>query len=243
VVIILFSVLIIISGILAWFIIDDDADGKNDSKNFQTKGFKDIITVLKMPIIWLIAVVILTAYAAYWGTLRFTSYSSDIFSMSVTMAAAISVGKMWMNPPASLIAGFISDKIGIAKSIAILFIALIASFTVFAFMPGLPALLPFMIINVAFASLAIFAIRAIYFALLEEGGVPMAITGTAAGFVSMIGFTPDIFMPLLGGMLLDAIPGPAGYRLFFLSVVGICVIGLIATLMICRIIARKNVWD
>jgi len=243
VVIILFSVLIIISGILAWFIIDDDADGKNDSKNFQTKGFKDIITVLKMPIVWLIAVVILTAYAAYWGTLRFTSYSSDIFSMSVTMAAAISVGKMWMNPPASLIAGFISDKIGIAKSIAILFIALIASFTVFAFMPGLPAFLPFMIINVAFASLAIFAIRAIYFALLEEGGVPMAITGTAAGFVSMIGFTPDIFMPLLGGMLLDAIPGPAGYRLFFLSVVGICVIGLIATLMICRIIASKNVRD
>jgi len=85
--------------------------------------------------------------------------------------------------------------------------------------------------------------RAIYFALLEEGGIPMAVTGTAAGVVSMIGFTPDIFMPLMGGMLLDNIPGSAGYRLFFLIVAGICVIGLIATLMIRRIIVNKNVWD
>jgi len=43
--------------------------------------------------------------------------------------------------------------------------------------------------------------------------------------------------------LLDNIPGSAGYRLFFLIVAGICVIGLIATLMIRRIIVNKNVWD
>jgi len=58
--------------------------------------------VLRMPTVWLIAIIILTAYCAYWGTFRFTSYSSDIFLMSVTMAGALSVGKLWIRCHADL---------------------------------------------------------------------------------------------------------------------------------------------
>lgn len=238
-VIVQFSGLLIIFGILAWLTIGDDADGKSTLADAQKPRLSDIVRVLKMPVVWLIAVVVMAGYCAYWGTYRFTSYSSDIFSMSVTMAAVISVGKMWLKPPAALVAGFVSDKIGVVRAIAILFSFLIATFAVFAFIPGVPALLPVMIINVALTSMAVFALRGIYFALLEEGGVPMAVTGTAAGVVSTIGFTPDIFMPLLGGMLLDNFPGASGYRLFFLSVAGICCIGLMATLRISQLVRRQ----
>jgi len=233
-VIVQFSVLIFILGILSWFTIDDDAGGQNIADDQPKVGMKEIVAVLKMPTVWLIAIVILSGYCAYWGTFRFTSYSSDIFLMSVTMAAALSVGKLWMKPIAALSAGFISDNFGIAKSVAFLFVVLIASFTLFALMPGTPSLLPVMIVNVAIASLAVFAMRGIYFALLEEGGVPIVVTGTAAGIISVVGYTPDIFMPLLGGVLLDRFPGPEGYRLFFFTVAGICVIGLIATLLLYR---------
>ena len=89
-----------------------------------------------------------------------------------------------------------------------------------------------MLLNVAVASLAVFAMRGIYFALLEEGGIPLAVTGTAAGIVSTIGFTPDIFMPLLGGVLLDAFPGQTGYRYFFLTTAAICSVGLVASMII-----------
>lgn len=236
-VIVLFSALILVLGILAWFTIEDDAGDRGISTEQPKVGAREVIAVLKMPAVWLIALVILAGYCAYWGTFRFTSYSSDIFAMSVTMAAVISVGKMWVKPVAALAAGFISDKVGIAKSVAMLFVVLIASFTLFALMPGTPSLLPVMIVNVAIASFAVFAIRGIYFALLEEGGIPMVVTGTAAGVVSVIGFTPDIFMPLMGGILLDRFPGPEGYRLFFLTVAGICTIGLIATLLIWRKVA------
>ena len=106
--------------------------------------------------------------------------------------------------------------------------------------PPFGALLPAMIVNVAVASLAIFAMRGIYFALLEEGGIPLVVTGTATGIISVIGYTPDIFMPLLGGVLLDRYPGPEGYRLFFLTVAGICTIGLVATLLLYRKIAARE---
>jgi hypothetical protein len=58
------------------------------------------------------------------------------------------------------------------------------------------------------------------------------VTGTAAGVVSAIAFTPDIFMPLLSGVFLDNFPGPLGYRYYFLSTAAICAIGLTATLFI-----------
>jgi MFS family permease len=239
-VIVQFSVLILVLGVLAWFTIDDEAGGQHISDDQPKVGVKEIIAVLRMPAVWLIATVILTAYCAYWGTFRFTSYSSDIFMLSVTMAAVLSVGKLWMKPIAALSAGIISDRFGIAKSIAILFVVLIASFILFALMPGLPSLLPVMLVNVAIASLAVFAMRGIYFALLEEGGIPVVVTGTAAGIISVVAYTPDIFMPLLGGALIDRFPGPDGYRYFFLTVAGICSVGLGATLLLCRMIATRK---
>lgn len=227
-----FSVLILLLGVVAWFTLEDTVDEMEVAGEKAKVGLHEIISVLKMPVIWLISTVIFTGYCAYWGTYRFTSYSTDIFMLSVTIGAAIGVGKMWLKPVAALVAGFIADKFGISRSVACLFAVLIASFLIFAILPGNSAMLAMMLANVAVASLAVFAMRGIYFALLEEGGIPLAVTGTAAGIVSAVGYTPDIFMPLLGGVLLDTFPGVLGYRYFFLTVAGICAIGLIASLLI-----------
>lgn len=242
-VIVQYSIIILLFGVVAWFSLEDDVGDGRDSGDKPKIGLSDIINVLKMPIIWLIATVIFTGYCAYWGTFRFTSYATDIFGLTVTIGAAISVAKMWLKPVAALIAGFVSDKMGIAKSVSFLFVVLIGSFTIFAVLPGKPTLLPIMLVNVTIASLAVFAMRGIYFALLEEGGVPLAVTGTAAGIISMVGYTPDIFMPLLGGMLLDTFPGPEGYRYFFLTTAAICGVGFMASLMIYLKIVKKRPVD
>jgi nitrate/nitrite transporter NarK len=226
------SAFTVLLGVLAWFVLEDDTEGDKNSPSEPKVGISEIVSTLKMPIVWLIGTVVLTGYCAYWGTFRFTSYSSDIFMLSVTIAAAISVGKVWLKPLAAVVAGFIADKFGIARSVAVLFLVLIASFSFFAVLPGALSWLPVMLLNVAVASLAVFAMRGIYFALLEEGGIPLAVTGTAAGIVSTIGFTPDIFMPLLGGVLLDTFPGQTGYRYFFLATAAICSVGLVASLII-----------
>ena len=91
-----------------------------------------------------------------------------------------------------------------------------------------------LLINVAIASVAAFGLRGIYFALLEECSIPVALTGTAAGIVSVIGFTPDVFMPLLGGYLLDNYPGEEGYRYLFASIASMSLIGLGAAWMVMR---------
>ena len=229
-VIILFSVLFLGLGVATWFVVEDDA--QENASERATVGLAEIISVLRMPVIWLITIIILTAYCGYWGLYRFTPYATDVFALSVTIAATISVGKMWLKPIAALIAGFVADNFGIARSIICLFVFLIASYCVVAVLPGSTAFVPVMLISLTVASIAVFAMRGIYFALLEEGGVPVAVTGTATGVVSAIAFTPDIFMPILGGVLIDKFPGQIGYRYFFSATAAICGIGLLASIII-----------
>lgn len=126
-VIFLFSIIDILLGLMAWFTLVDTAEEKQKMEEDRPKiGFAQILRVLKMPAVWLMSVVILAAYSAYWGSYYFTPYATDVFLMSV----------------------------------------------VFALTPGNPKLVMILIANTALASLAIFALRGIYFALLEEGGIP-----------------------------------------------------------------------
>lgn len=55
--------------------------------------------------------------------------------------------------------------------------------------------------NVLAGSLVMFGLRALYYALFEEGGVPASLTGTAVGIVSVVGYTPDIFVNYFGGVI------------------------------------------
>ena len=108
-------------------------------------------------------------------------------------------------------------------------------------MPGGPNLVPFLLINVTFIATAVYALRGIYFALLEQGCIPFAVTGTATGIVSVIGYTPDVFMPIVGGMILDASPGAEGYQNLFLVTAALSFLGLIAAYVVYRKIQLSQV--
>jgi nitrate/nitrite transporter NarK len=219
--------------VLAWFILDDDT--APDEANLPAKvGLKEVLEVLKMPVVWLISLVVLTAYTAYWGSYYFAPYATDVYALSVVMGGAVGVGKMWLKPFAALGAGIIADKLGVSRAVLGFFLLLTGGFVVFSLLPGGPGYLVVMLLTATLVSVAIFALRGIYFALLEEGGVAPAVTGTAAGVISAIGFTPDVFMPLIGGVLLDAYPGAEGYRYFYGVIAVFCAIGTVAAWVIVR---------
>ena len=230
-IIIIYSMLHIALGIIAWRVIAPGAPIRDEKAG---SGLQDMIAAAKMPAVWLIAVVVMTSYCAYWGAYYFTPYATEVFGMSAVVAGTIAAGKIWLKPGSAAIAGFVADRLGIWQSVAGGFVILIISFAGFAVLPGTASLVVLMIANITVASIAIFAHRGIYFALLEECQISPLMTGTAAGLISMIGFTPDIFMPLIGGMLLDAYPGPKGYQIYFGFIALLCCFGLLATLLIGR---------
>ncbi len=240
-VIMLFSIVDILIAFMAWFtLLDTTREEGEAGKRPPRVGMKQVVAVLKMPAVWLISTVIMASYSAYWGSYYFTPYATDAFLMSVVFGGAIGVGKMWLKPLSALGAGFLADKAGTSRTVSWCLAILVASFGVFVLTPGNPKLILILIVNTAVASLAIFALRGIYFALLEEGGIPLSFTGTAAGIVSVIGFTPDVFMPIVGGVLLDKYPGGLGYRYLFGLIVGLCISGLLASLIILHRYRQKQ---
>ena len=64
--------------------------------------------------------------------------------------------------------------------------------------------------------IGVYACRALYFSILRLGNIPLALTGTAVGLISLVGYTPDIFAGPLYGYFLDTYPGIKGHQIVFM---------------------------
>lgn len=232
--IILYSLAALILALIVWMVMKDDTIPRKDKREEPSLTIAAISEVLKLPIVWLMAIIIMAAYSGYWGVVYFTPYATETFELGSVLGGAVGTAKLWIAALAAVVGGFIADKVGPAKAVLGAFILMTSGFLIFALLPGKPSLLPLLLINVAAISSAVYALRGIYFSLLEQGGVPIAVTGTATGVISLIGYTPDIFVPTLGGMILDANPGAGGYQNFFLFITVLSFIGLIAAFIVYR---------
>lgn len=215
--------------VLVWLIMKDGvSSGHEPQEERMTINLSVVKEVLRLPMVWLLAIIILSAYSGYWGSAYFAVYATKVYELGDVLGGAIGVSKYWIAPVAAIAAGFVADRIGTAKAVVGLFILMTSGFLVFGLVPGAPVLVPLLLINVAVVSTAVFALRGIYFALMEQGSIPVAVTGTVVGLVSVIGYTPDIFLPPMAGMLLDAYPGAQGFQIYFLIIGGLNFVGLMA---------------
>lgn len=232
-----FAVLNIALGIIAFFTLDRTAPSRAKSQAMYSSGWREL---LPNPDLWLISLIVLSSYTAYTALYYFTPYSSSVLQLSVAAAGAIAVGKIWLKPFAAIAAGFAADRWGVWQTVVFAFAILVASMIIFALFRGTPKNAPIMIANLACASLAVFAIRGVYFALIEECRIPESSTGSATGLISLVGFTPDIFVPPVAGYLLDSFPGESGYRMLFGIVALACATGLATTAMIGRRVRSRT---
>ena len=88
------------------------------------------------------------------------------------------------------------------------------------------------ILSIGTMALGVYSARVLYFATLEESKIPLALTGTAVGFISVVGYTPDIFAGPLMGYALDANPGEIGLRHVFAIMSGFSLVGCIAAYLL-----------
>ena len=72
----------------------------------------------------------------------------------------------------------------------------------------------------------------------EESNIPEISTGISVGLISMVGFSPDVFMPILGGYLLDKFPEGLGYQYYFGAIAMICWVGVFMGVYVLR--GRKS---
>jgi nitrate/nitrite transporter NarK len=138
------------------------------------------MNVLKRQSVWLNAGIIICAYKT---SDNFGLFATQVLNMSqLDTAQMVSYGS-YLRPIGAIAAGFLADRFSASKikshSFALLAFAFIA--TSFNLQTG--AEVSFAIFNLMIGYLTIFALRAVYFALIEEQKIPAQQTGIVVGFV------------------------------------------------------------
>ncbi len=236
-IIVAFSILCILSSILAWFVIPNKVEGASDSIHL-----KDVGTVLKIPAVWIIAIIVLSCYSVYIGSTYLTPYMTEMLGVSATLAGAIAIIRTYvLQAVAGPTGGIVADKVGsITLVISVCFMIIVVALAGFAFLPASPSIMMVAVVLMLLFCAAIFAMRGIYFAPMDECNVPVSLSGTAVGVVSVIGFFPDVYMNTVAGNLMDAFPGAQGYKYLFLVMLGFAIVGAIASIILSRMIKKQK---
>ncbi|EMI42013.1 MFS transporter [Rhodopirellula sp. SWK7] len=213
----------------------DFQDTEIQDADRSTPRWNGLREVARMPTVWLQAVIILCAYVAYKGLDDVSLYAKEALGFDEVSAAYASTLSMWMRPVAAILAGFVADRLRVTNVTALSFLVLTIGSLVIALDLLHPGMLASFFVLITATSAAVFALRGLYFAIMREGKIPLRYTGTAVGIVSAIGYTPDIFMGPLMGVLLDrgsqTSSNPTiGHQLVFAVVAGFSCCGMIATL-------------
>ena len=236
-VIYLYSIIGMVNGILVWFTLED-----KPSATEPGNLLKDIVTVIKMPAVWLLSLIIFCSYTCLIAQTNLTPYMTSFFGVSVSLGAILAAVRIYgLQTLGGPVGGFVADKIGSRITVVILcFVVVALAMAGFTFLPPGPAMLWIVVANTLALGTGIFAMRGIYFALVDEADIPENLTGIAVGLASMIGFAPEVFAYSLSGYWMDKYPGAQGYQVIFGWATVTAVVGLIAAILLARIIRNQK---
>lgn len=206
------------------------SDEKNSTVQSSLNSLTNIKNVLKNESIWLLMLIIMCAYVGYKVTDIYSLYASEIMLFDEIKAAEVGALQLYLRPIVCIAIGLLADKTKNMFWIIFGFITMLTGAVIFS--------LGFIKSNMNFIfffsllvlAVGTYSVRALYFAVLKEAKVPFALTGTAVGLISVVGYSPDIFAGPMIGYLLDENPGIIGHQYVYFMLVVFSFIGLMASI-------------
>jgi len=224
-IILYYSAITLVAAGIVWVLIPQSETPAGEHRN----PFANLPNVIRRPLIWTQAAIIICAYCGYKGLDNYGLYAVQVLGMNEIDAARFATYGAYIRPVACVIAGLFADRFDSARSIAVLFFMLMISYTVLAGTTPDAATLNIIYANLFVTFFAVYALRGIYYALLEETRTPKHLTGTSVAVIAFVGYTPEIFFAPIAGRILDASPGVQGHLNFFAFLAAIAVAGILVT--------------
>ncbi|MDB4303934.1 MFS transporter, partial [Desulfosarcina sp.] len=227
VVILAVSVFTLLSGVLVWFVIPVSSDNSYEKQTIFDK--KKILILLRLPKMWMLAIMIVCAYVGYKITDDYSLFAKEVLGYSDVEAAGVGTAALWMRALVAILAGFIADRLNKVNLISTCFGLAVAGGLLIG-LGVLSHITVVLILNLIMTMIGVYGVRALYFSVLKEAQIPLTLTGTAVGIVSFVGYTPDVFMSPWMGYLLDNNPGVTGHQYVFLVLASFATVGLLTSL-------------
>jgi len=223
------------------FAIDDVKDDSPAAEAAASHGslLADLKLIFGKTEVWLAAFCILTGYQLFWATYSFSGYMQQSYGLTAVAVGSITVAKLWMRPIGAVAAGFIGDRLNRERVLAVLMFSGTVALAGLIVLP-LTASAGMLLAVVLFIGLATYAIRGIFWATLDSCEIPNRIKGLAIGVISLIGYSPDIYLPLINGFLLEKYPGKPGYSIYFGGIVFMGLLGTLSAWRLNVIVSRRD---
>lgn len=217
--IIFYSVVVIVLGVLVFLFFKDP----EDSEKSERFNFKQVITVIKLPQVWLLCLILCCTYVMNMSYAYFNPYATSALGVAMIGGTIVTIMADYIRPFASMGGGVLADRMGRPKIMAICFAVMAAGTFVIALFPTMS--LPVFVGLCAIVYVGMYCNYGIVFSLMEEGGIPMEVSGTAIGMISTIGYLPEVICPAAAGIILDTY-SVTGYKYYFIAVAVIMLIGI-----------------
>ncbi|MEM7486739.1 MAG: MFS transporter [Bacteroidota bacterium] len=232
------SVIICIIGILVWLFMKSGID---ESKILIEKlSFTDIKKVLKLPSVWLLMIIILCGYVGYKITDIISQYANEVMFYNEVKSAKVGTFLQFLRPTTGILVGLVVDRFKITFWLLLSFLCCVLGGVLFATGIIGPSTTLLFFISVIIISVGVYAARALYFGVMREGKIPLVLTGTAVGLISLVGYTPDIFAGPAYGYFLDVYPGEQGHQYVFWMLTVFSSVGAIAAFVYYKMYRKKD---
>ena len=143
-------------------------------------------------------------------------------------SAQVGAFLQFLRPTTGILVGLIVDRFKITFWLLLSLLLCVVGGFLFAAGIIAPSTTAIFFISVVIVAVGVYAARALYFGVMREGNIPLVLTGTAVGLISLVGYTPDIFVGPACGYFLDTYPGEEGHQYVFWMLSAFSALGVIA---------------
>ena len=188
--------------------------------------FSDVGSVLRNPVVWIASFVIFCGDGIYTSVSYFNPYLTEVVGIAPADSSLISVirnGLMLLAP----VGGLLADKVfkSTCKWLTTAFIIVAALFASVMMIPSTISATAASVYTLVPSAVGMM-LYGVIFSVMSEAGIPRALTGTAIGIASIIGYTPDSLYSLIFGGMLDKWGGN-GYNYIFIFLIISCIVGAV----------------
>ncbi|UII75462.1 MFS transporter [Flagellimonas sp. HMM57] len=226
------SVIIGVIGVLVWLFMKSGMDESNIL--IEELSFTDIKKVLKLPSVWLLMIIILCGYVGYKITDVISQYANEVMRYNEVESAKVGTFLQFLRPTTGILVGLVVDRFKITFWLFLSLLLCVIGGIFFGSGVIGPSTTILFFMSVVTIAVGVYAARALYFGVMQEGKIPLVLTGTAVGLISLVGYTPDIFAGPAYGYFLDTYPGEQGHQYVFWMLTGFSGVGAITAFIYYR---------
>lgn len=235
----MYTIVIFVIAVLVTIFVEDDKKTAYQSKTSgvskQKVTLADFVKVFKNKYVYIMGGIIFMSYAVYWTVYYLGGFLQTNAGVDAVSVAAIMVVVLWMRPVGGVIGGFLADKFGKEKTLAGALIGAVICLILIASLSGAVIGKTGFYILIVITGIFLYAIRGTYWSLLGDAKIDISIVGAAIGFISFVGYLPDIILPKFNTFLFNTFGGNGGYNAYFIAsaimgVIGITLVAVFATL-------------